>query len=264
MIFSKKDPYNPTKKLYRMNLTNKVALITGGTHGIGAETAIELAKHGVRLCLAARNIDAVPIRQQIEECGGECLLVAADLSREDQCKMVVKKTLAHFGRLDILVHSAGSAAPGSLLTCSADTWYGAFDIHLHAAFHLCAAAVPFMKEQNEGAIILISSAAGLRGVKNALPYAVVKGAIPQFTRAMALELSDYNIRVNCVSPGIIRTRFQDYLTHEQVSNNLQNRIPLHREGTTEDVAQVIHMLVSNDFITGENVVIDGGMTMRIV
>jgi len=93
---------------------------------------------------------------------------------------------------------------------------------------------------------------------------VVKGAIPQFTRALAYELADDNIRVNCVSPGVIRTRFQNYLTKEQVKNNIENRIPLHREGTAEDVADVICMLVKNDFITGENVVIDGGMTMRIV
>jgi len=97
-----------------------------------------------------------------------------------------------------------------------------------------------------------------------LAYAVVKGAIPQFTRALALELSDYNIRVNCISPGIIRTRFQDYLTPEQISRNINDRIPLHREGTPQDVAEAACMLLVNEFITGENVTIDGGMTMRIV
>jgi NAD(P)-dependent dehydrogenase (short-subunit alcohol dehydrogenase family) len=101
-------------------------------------------------------------------------------------------------------------------------------------------------------------------VKNALAYATVKGAIPQFTRALAFELSDLNIRVNCISPGIIRTRFQDFLTPEQAKNNIDNRIPLHREGTPEDVAEAAHMLISNQFITGENISIDGGMTMRIV
>jgi 3-oxoacyl-[acyl-carrier protein] reductase len=93
---------------------------------------------------------------------------------------------------------------------------------------------------------------------------VAKGAIPPLTRTLARELSDYNIRVNCVSPGIIRTPFQDYLTPEQAENNIKNRIPLHREGKPEDVARAILELVENDFITGENLVIDGGMTMRIV
>ncbi|MEO5995183.1 MAG: SDR family oxidoreductase [Chitinophagaceae bacterium] len=246
-----------------MDLTNKVALITGGTHGLGAETAIKLAKQGVIITLVARNPDAT-ITQEIESIGVQCFLITADLSKEEECKRVVEQTYVRFGRIDILVHSAGGAAAGSLLNVTRDVWYYAFDIHLHAAFHLCAAMVPLMKIKKEGAIILISSAAGLRGVKNALAYAVVKGAIPQFTRALAFELSDDNIRVNCVSPGIIRTRFQDFLTPQQIKNNIDNRIPLHREGTPEDVADAICMLVKNNFITGENIVIDGGMTMRIV
>lgn len=247
-----------------MELKNKVALITGGTHGIGAETAIKLAKQGVMVSLVARDIVNTTVQNKIESFGGQCNLISADLSKEDECKKAVTQTISRFGSVDILVHSAGAAAPGSLLNGARDVWYQAFDIHVHAAFHLAAAMVPYMQKKKEGVIILISSAAGLRGVKNSLAYAVVKGAIPQFARALAFELSDSNIRVNCISPGIVRTRFQDYLTDEQIQNNIENRIPLHREGTPSDVAAVISMLVSNDFITGENIVIDGGMTMRIV
>lgn len=247
-----------------MNLNNKVALITGGTHGIGAETAINLGMQGVKLSLVARNIQDASIREKLDEIGAEYFLISADLTEESQCKMVVEKTYERFGSIDILIHSAGSAAPGSLLNGASDVWYKAFDIHIHAIFHLCKAAVPYIKKSAEGTIILLSSAAGLRGVKNALAYAVVKGAIPQFTRALAFELSDSNIRVNCVSPGIIRTRFQDFLTEEQIKNNIENRIPLHREGTVKEVADAISMLIKNNFITGENVVIDGGMSMRIV
>jgi len=101
-------------------------------------------------------------------------------------------------------------------------------------------------------------------VQGALAYGVVKGALPQFARALARELADDNIRVNCVSPGVVRTPFQDSLTPKQVRNNLDNRIPLHREGKPEDVATLIAELVVNEFITGENVAIDGGMTMRMV
>ncbi|MEJ7740735.1 MAG: SDR family oxidoreductase [Chitinophagaceae bacterium] len=247
-----------------MDITNKVALITGGTRGIGAETARRLAKEGANICLVARNTDDAGIQQEIESLGVTCLIIAADMSNPDECTRVVNETVEKLGEINILIHSAGGAAPGSLLNGAKDVWYHAFDVHLHAAFHLCTASVPFMKKNKEGAIILISSAAGLRGVKNALAYAVVKGALPQFTRALAFELSDLNIRVNCVSPGVIRTRFQDFLSPEQVKNNVENRIPLHREGTTGDVAEAICMLIKNDFITGENVTIDGGMTMRIV
>ncbi len=121
-----------------------------------------------------------------------------------------------------------------------------------------------MAKQGGGAIVLLGSAAGLRGCPGALAYGVVKGALPQFARGLARELADQNIRVNCVSPGIIRTPFQAHLTPEQVDNNTRNRVPLHREGRPDEVAQVIVSLIENEFITGENVVVDGGMTMRMV
>ncbi|MFN5422711.1 MAG: SDR family NAD(P)-dependent oxidoreductase [bacterium] len=245
-------------------LAGKVALITGGTHGIGAAIAKKLAASGVNISLVARNAKESSLDKEIQALGVKCITISADLSKEEDCIVAVRDTISMLGDIDIMIHSAGAAAPGGLLTGARDVWYKAFDTHVHAAFHLCAAVVPSMKKKNGGAILLISSAAGLRGVKNALAYATVKGAIPQFTRALALELSDFNIRVNCISPGIIRTRFQDFLTPEQVKNNIDNRIPLHREGTPEDVAEAAHMLITNQFITGENISIDGGMTMRIV
>jgi len=128
----------------------------------------------------------------------------------------------------------------------------------------CIAVVPHMIKGGGGAILLISSAAGTRGCAGAIAYGVAKGAIPQFTRALARELADFDIRVNCVSPGIIRTRFQDYLTSEQVQNNTRNRIPLHREGKPEEVAAALAALAENDFITGAEVPVDGGMAMRMV
>ena len=140
----------------------------------------------------------------------------------------------------------------------------AFAVHVHAIFHLVRSAAPHMARQGGGAIILLGSAAGLRGCLGALAYGVVKGALPQFARSLARELAGQNIRVNCVSPGVIRTPFQDYLTPEQIENNIRNRIPLRREGQPQDVAKLIVSLIENDFITGENFVIDGGMTMRIV
>jgi NAD(P)-dependent dehydrogenase (short-subunit alcohol dehydrogenase family) len=120
-----------------------------------------------------------------------------------------------------------------------------------------------MRSRGGGAIVLISSAAGSRGCLGALAYGVAKGSLPQLARGLARELAADSIRVNCVSPGIIRTPFQDHLSPEQVRNNIENRIPLHREGTPDDVAAVIAALLENDYVTGENVAIDGGMTMRI-
>jgi NAD(P)-dependent dehydrogenase (short-subunit alcohol dehydrogenase family) len=249
-----------------MKLDRKVSLITGGTRGIGSATAMQLARLGSDVVINGRYLDdeANAVKQKITALGRRCLIVVGDVTIPDHVTKCAHETVAQFGRIDVLVHAAGQAAPGGLLDISPDSWYKAFDVHVHAAFHLCRAVVPFMKEKREGAIVLISSAAGLRGCLGAIAYGVVKGALPQFARSLARELADDNIRVNCVSPGVIRTRFQDYLTSDQVKNNIERRIPLHREGKPEDVAELIAMLVVNEFITGENVAIDGGMTMRIV
>jgi NAD(P)-dependent dehydrogenase (short-subunit alcohol dehydrogenase family) len=249
-----------------MKLDGKVSLVTGGTSGIGAATALELARRGSDIAINARKIEgkaATTIKTEIEALGRRCILIAGDMSVPSEVTRSVQQTAAQLGSIDVLVHSAGGAVPGGLMQVTPEAWYAAFDVHVHAIFHLCRAAVPLMKPRGEGSIILISSTAGTRGCLGALAYGTVKGALPQFARALARELSEDNIRVNVVAPGVIRTPFQDYLTPEQVRNNIANRIPLHREGKPEEVAEVIAMLVGNDFMTGETVSIDGGLTMRI-
>jgi len=242
---------------------NRVALITGGTLGIGAATALALAREGYDISIAARHIDDISVRTEIEFIGRRCHLIEGDVSTEQACKAIVDDTISNLGRLDVLVHAAGGPAPGGLLTGAEKVWNAAFDIHVHAAFHLSRFAAPFMTH-GDASIIFISSAAGLRGIKNALAYSVVKGALFQLTKSMALELAPLSIRVNCVSPGIIRTRFHEKMSEEQYKHNITNRIALGYEGKASDVADAIIMLVKNTFITGENITIDGGMTMRIV
>ncbi len=250
-----------------MKLDGKVCLITGGSCGIGAATAREFASRGadIAICgLAADDALAQRVKRDVEALHRRAVTITADMAHPQAAVDCVQQTMASLGKLDILVHSAGGPAPGSLLEVDAETWYKAFDVHVHAVFHLARAAVPCMARQGGGAILLISSAAGARGCAGAIAYGVVKGAIPQFTRALARELADCNIRVNCVSPGVIRTRFQAYLTPEQVENNIRNRIPLRREGKPEDVAAALAALAENDFITGAEIPVDGGMTMRMV
>lgn len=249
-----------------MKLDGKVSLITGGAGGIGTATAWELARLGSDIMISDQRIDgrAAAIKDRIGSLGRRCFLLAADMSVPEEATRSVRETVAQMGSVDVLVHAAGEGVPGNLLQVTPEAWYEAFNVHVHAVFHLCRAAVPFMKEKGEGAIVLISSVAGRRGCLGAIAYGVAKGALPQFARSLARELADDNIRVNAVSPGIIRTRFQDCLTPEQVKNNIENRIPLHREGKPEDVAEVIAMLVTHNFITGETIAVDGGMAMRIV
>jgi NAD(P)-dependent dehydrogenase (short-subunit alcohol dehydrogenase family) len=248
-----------------VQLYGKAALITGGTKGIGAATAVELARRGADVAIVGRHDDdlARQTKTQVETLGRRCLVLVGDLAQPEDAIRCVKQTVEHFGSVDVLVHCAGGAVVGGILEVDPHAWHDAFDVHVHALYHLCRAVIPWMKRNREGAIVMISSIAGLRGVPFNLAYQVVKGALPQFARALARELADDNIRVNCIAPGIIHTRFHEKMTPEQKQHNLDNRIPLHREGMPGQVASLIAEVVTNDYLTGENFTIDGGLTMRL-
>ena len=248
-----------------MRLEGKVALITGGTRGIGAATAIALAERGADVAIVGRHDDehARGTQSSVEAFGRRCQVIVADLGKPEDATRCVEEAALRFGSIDVLIHSAGSGVPGGLLEVTPEAWYDAFNVHVHAIYYLCRAAIPMMRQKREGAVVLVSSVAGLRGVPFATAYQVVKGAVPQFARAMAREFADDNIRVNAVVPGIIRTQFHAGMSPEQQKHNIDNRIPLHREGTPQQVASLIAVLVENDYITGETLTIDGGLTMRI-
>lgn len=248
-----------------MDLKDKVCLITGGTKGIGAATAIALAGRGARVALVARHLDdaARQTLQQIEKISRGPLFIAADVGIPDEATRCVEQTAAKLGDVDLLVHAAGGGVNGGLLELTADEWESAFAVHVHAVFHLCRAALPAMRRKKEGSIVLISSGAGLRGLRRNVAYQAVKGTLPQLARAIAYEFADDNIRANCVAPGIIRTAFHAAMTPETRAHNLAHRIPLHREGTPEQVASLILEIACNEYITGETFAIDGGLTMRI-
>src|SRR5205085_8801979 len=134
-------------------------------------------------------------------------------------------------------------ANGGLFDLTPEAWQGAFDVHVHAVFHLCRAAIPAMRVKKEGAVILISSTAGIRGIVTNVAYQVAKGALPQFARALAREFANDNIRINCVAPGVVRTAFHATMSEEQKRLNLDHRIPLHREGKSADVAEALRILI---------------------
>jgi NAD(P)-dependent dehydrogenase (short-subunit alcohol dehydrogenase family) len=248
-----------------MELAKKVCLITGGTKGIGRAVALQLAEGGADVALVARRLDdeARATQKAVEQRGRRCLLIAADVGIPEQAARCIAETERGLGPVAVLIHSAGGPVNGGLLQLTPEAWMDAFAVHVHAVFHLCRAVAPMMKAQKQGVILLISSAAGLRGIKTNVAYQTVKGALPQLARALAYELADDNIRVNCVAPGVIRTAFHHAMTPQAKQHNLDNRIPLHREGTPEQVASLMRELVLNDYITGETIAIDGGLTMRI-
>ena len=248
-----------------MQLQGKVCLVTGGTKGIGAATAIAFAEQGASIAIVARHVDdeAKKTRDRIAALGRKGGLISADIAKPAEVARCVEETVRALGPIDVLVHAAGGPVNGGLFDLTAEQWHAAFDVHVHPIFHLCRAVIPAMKEKKEGAIILVSSTAGIRGIRTNVAYQAVKGTLPQLTRALAFEFADWNIRVNCVAPGVIRTAFHAKMTPEVREHNLKNRIPLHREGAPEQVATLIRELVTNDYLTGETYTIDGGLTMRI-
>jgi NAD(P)-dependent dehydrogenase (short-subunit alcohol dehydrogenase family) len=247
-----------------MNLQGKRALITGGTKGIGAAIAIDLARQGAHVAINGRHHDqdASDTKRAIEAAGRKCEVVVADVAHQEDAERAVREAANALGGVDVLVHCAGGPSWGTIDKCPPEQWHATFAVHVDAAYYLCRAVLPLMRAKREGAIILVSSVAGIRGVPNAIAYATVKGAILQFTRSLARDVADDNIRVNCVAPGVIRTRFHESMTPEAKAHNLAVRIPLHREGTPQDVAEAVRLLVTNEFITGEAIVVDGGTSMQ--
>jgi NAD(P)-dependent dehydrogenase (short-subunit alcohol dehydrogenase family) len=248
-----------------MELNGKIALITGGTRGLGAAAAITLSAQGADIAIVGRNIDAdaEATIQAIRALGRRCEVIQADCSKPEEAARCVNETAQRLGGLDILVHSAGGPANGGLLEITPEMWHSAFDIHVHAIFYLCRAAIPHMRSRQGGAILLISSTAGKLATPSHIAYQAVKGALPHIARGLAREFASDNIRVNCIAPGVIRTRFHQHMTPEQKTLNLDHRIPLKREGTPEQVADLMLAVIKNEYITGDTLTIDGGLSMRI-
>lgn len=244
------------------DVAGKLAVITGGTRGIGLAIAARLLEAGGSVVLNGRN--ATPEAEALIAVYGShrTRLDLCDIADPEQATGLVARAGERFGRVDILVHSAGGPVPGQVMDLSTDTWMNAFALHVHPVFHLFRAAHPFLKREG-GAVLLISSVAGLRGCPGTVAYQTVKGALIPLAKALAFDHAAENIRVNLVTPGIIRTRFHQAMTDAAKEHNLSKRIPLRREGSVEDVASGALELIRNEFITGEYLTIDGGMSMRI-
>lgn len=242
----------------------EVAIITGGTRGIGAAIGAALAERGVRLVINGRETD-VSVEETLAGLGrlAEVDAVFGDAADPVVAAALVDRARARFGRIDYLVPAAGGPAYGTVLDHTIETWEAAFRIHIHAVFHLFRAAHPLLAVRG-GSVLLVGSVAGIRGVPGAAVYATVKGALPNMARALARDHAHQNIRVNVLEPGIIRTRFHEKMTKEAERNNLDNRIPLKRFGTAEQTATAAVELLTNEYITGETLVIDGGLSMRVV
>ncbi|XP_041354966.1 3-oxoacyl-[acyl-carrier-protein] reductase FabG-like [Gigantopelta aegis] len=247
-------------------LDGKIALVTGASSGIGAGTAILFAKLGARLAITGRNVDN--LRKTALECqrhGQEKPLeVVADLVKEDNVKRVVEETLKHFGKLDILVNSAGIVAVGGIETTSLQQYDNVMDINTRSMYHVTMLCVPHLIE-TKGSIVNVSSVNGIRSFSNVLAYCMSKSAVDQMTRCTALDLAGKQVRVNSVNPGVIVTEIHKRggMNEEQYQQFLERTKTTHalgRPGQVDEVAKMIAFLASDDasFITGVSIPIDGG------
>ncbi|HID95422.1 MAG TPA: SDR family oxidoreductase, partial [Candidatus Latescibacteria bacterium] len=203
------------------------------------------------------------VARQVEAEGGNSLVLQADIANSREVDAMFASIEEEWGGLDVLVNNAGGRYDGTLLEVDEATWLEAFRVHVAGVAQCCRLALPAMIEKRQGVIINIGSVAGLRGVPGIIAYATVKAAVMHLTRCLAREVGQHNVRVNCVGPGIIDTDFHATTPAQAIRHATDNRIVLHRLGQAEEVAQAVVFLVKNEYITGETLMIDGGLTMRI-
>jgi len=241
-------------------------LVTGAGRGIGRATASAFAARAGRVAINyLNNAEAAGESAELARQAGaaDVLLLQGDVADRDDVARMLGEINERWGRLDVVVNNAGYGCPGTLEEVSESDWDRVFAVHVTGAFHVCRASLPLLGKSESGVIVNISSIAGIRGVRGLFAYSCVKATLVQFTKSLAWELADRGIRVNAICPGIVRTDFHEKMTDEQREHNLANRIPLHREGEPAHIAQMILAVVDNDYITGQTVTVDGGLTMRI-
>ncbi|MBI3189231.1 MAG: 3-oxoacyl-[acyl-carrier-protein] reductase [Ignavibacteriales bacterium] len=247
-----------------MNLENKVALVTGGSRGIGRAIALSLASAGAKVAIVYRSAasEAEEVVQSIKANGGDAVAFQADVSSFNQAVEIVNKVIAQFGRLDILVNNAGITKDGLLLRMSEDDWDAVINTNLKSVFSFTKASTKQMMGQRAGKIINIASIVGITGNAGQANYVASKAGVIGFTKSMAKELSSRNIQVNAVAPGFVETDMTGKLNDEQ-QKTITEKIPLKRTAKPEEIASVVTFLASSasDYITGQTICVDGGLTL---
>jgi NAD(P)-dependent dehydrogenase (short-subunit alcohol dehydrogenase family) len=249
-----------------VRLANKVALITGGTSGIGEATALLFAREGAEVTITGRSEQrGQAVVRRIREAGDAAMFIRTDVRLADDCRRAVDETIRTFGRLDILFNNAGVYYAHTAVECTEEEWDLQIDVNLKGTFLMSKYALPGMIAQGSGNIINNSSGWGLVGGDKAVAYCASKGGVVNLTKAMAIDHGRQGIRVNCICPGDVETpmlpedarfrgmKWEDYLA------GCASR-PMGRIGTADEIARVALFLASDDssFMTGAVIAVDGG------
>ncbi len=254
--------------LPQFNLEGKVALVTGGSRGIGQATAITLAQAGADVAVTSRKLpDLEIVAHQIRDQGRNALALDAHLGRIDQVQPVVDKVVAELGSLDILVNNAGTNFFAPAIDMEERAWDTVFNLDLKGLFFLSQAAARHMRDHGGGSIVNVSSVSGLRPQVPTSHYSIAKAGVIMATKALAVEWAEYGIRVNCIAPGAIETRLYDAifaLLPDDESKSRKDaaaqRIPMKRVGDPQEIADgVLYLAASaSSYVTGQTYSVDGG------
>jgi 3-oxoacyl-[acyl-carrier protein] reductase len=246
------------------SLTDQVAIITGGSRGIGAAIAEVFGAAGAQLALVARDSARLATTaEKLREEGYQVLELAADVADEGQARAIVDQTGAQYGRVDILVNNAGILQAGPITDFSAAEWDRMIAVNLTAVFHLCKAVAPLMSARRSGRIInLASITAQTGGVSGGLHYAAAKGGVISLTKTLARDLGPFNVTVNAISPGQIETDMGALAG--EARQRVEAMIPIGRLGRPEDVAYAALFLASPaaGYVTGATIDVNGGILKR--
>ena len=245
------------------DLTNRIAVVTGASRGIGKEIAMKLSKCGAKIMLVSRNTgDLLTVKESIISEGGEAETQAGDVSNTDSVIEIIANTINKWKKIDILVNNAGITKDNIIMRMKEEDWDNVMDINLKGCFNGIKAVSRSMIKNNSGRIINITSVIGQIGNAGQSNYAASKAGIIGLTKSIAKELASRNITVNAVAPGYIATNMTGELNNN-IKEQIQSSIPLRRLGTPDDVANLVCFLVSEEagYITGQTFNVDGGMVM---
>jgi NAD(P)-dependent dehydrogenase (short-subunit alcohol dehydrogenase family) len=254
-----------------VRLKDKIALVTGGTSGIGRAVAELFAEEGAAVTLTGRRRElGQEVVTGIRAKSGQANFVEMDVRQLPEVRAVIEETARHQGRLDILVNNAGVSLPRTLLATSEEDYTDLFETNVRSMFFATKWAAELMVRRGSGSIVSIASVSGIRGQEERAAYCGTKGAVLQITRAAALELAPLGVRVNAVSPGVVDTpllrnaRFPDAPNQDELVREVGASLPVGRVGLPEDIARAVLYLASDEagWVTGTNLVIDGGAHAR--